>query len=79
MSFLKGLFGKKSEVKGELGYFGLGDWWLSTFTEESPIQTLLSPAATTETIKNRGQRQSDGMAFLISPSYRLRHRVAPVF
>lgn len=34
MSFLKGLWGKKSEVKGELGYFGLGDWWLSTFTEE---------------------------------------------
>jgi hypothetical protein len=24
----------KIEVKGELGYFGLEDWWLSTFSEE---------------------------------------------
>lgn len=29
-----GLFNKKSEIKGEIGYFKLEDWWLSTFTEE---------------------------------------------
>lgn len=28
------LFNKKPIVEGQLGYFGLGDWWLSTFTEK---------------------------------------------
>lgn len=29
-----GLFNKKPVIEGELGYFGLGDWWLATFTPE---------------------------------------------
>lgn len=29
-----GLFSKKSEIKGEIGYFKLQDWWLSAFTQE---------------------------------------------
>ena len=29
-----GIFDKKPQVKGEIGYFGLQDWWLSTFTQE---------------------------------------------
>lgn len=29
-----GLFNKKSEIKGEIGYFKLQDWWLSAFTQE---------------------------------------------
>lgn len=29
-----GLFNRKSEIKGEIGYFKLQDWWLSTFTQE---------------------------------------------
>ncbi len=28
------LFNRKSEIKGEIGYFKLQDWWLSTFTQE---------------------------------------------
>ena len=34
MSFLKRIFGGMPKVAGELGYFRLGDWWFSTFTEE---------------------------------------------
>lgn len=29
-----GLFNKKSEIKGEIGYFKLQDWWLSAFMQE---------------------------------------------
>lgn len=29
-----GLFNKRNEIKGELGYFELQDWWFSTFTQE---------------------------------------------
>ena len=29
-----GLFGRKPKVEGLIGYFRLGDWWLSTFTEK---------------------------------------------
>jgi len=29
-----GLFNKKSEIKGEIGYFKLQDWWLSAFSQE---------------------------------------------
>lgn len=29
-----GLFNKKSEITGEIGYFKLQDWWLSAFTQE---------------------------------------------
>lgn len=29
-----GLFNKKSEIKGEIGYFKLQDWWFSAFTQE---------------------------------------------
>lgn len=29
-----GIFNTKTEIKGDIGYFGLQDWWLSTFTQE---------------------------------------------
>lgn len=29
-----GLFNRKSEIKGEIGYFKLQDWWISAFTQE---------------------------------------------
>lgn len=29
-----GLFNKKPEIKGNLGYYGLEDWWLNAFTQE---------------------------------------------
>ncbi len=29
-----GFLGKKNEIKGEIGYFGLQDWWLTAFTQE---------------------------------------------
>ena len=34
MSFLKKVLAGMPKVSGELGYFRLGDWWFSTFTEE---------------------------------------------
>lgn len=27
-------FGRKPKIKGELGYFGLGEWWLAAFSKE---------------------------------------------
>jgi hypothetical protein len=33
MSFLRRLLGGEPKTEGELGYFGLGDWWVSTFSE----------------------------------------------
>lgn len=40
-----GLFDKKSEIKGEIGYFKLQDWWLSVFTqkERSHIEEVFHP------------------------------------
>lgn len=29
-----GIFNKQPEIKGEIGYFKLQDWWLSVFTQE---------------------------------------------
>lgn len=29
-----GLFNKKTEIKGEIGYFKLQDWWLTAFSQE---------------------------------------------
>lgn len=28
------LFRRKPQIKGHVGYFGLGDWWLSAFTDQ---------------------------------------------
>ncbi|MBX3000537.1 MAG: hypothetical protein KF893_18600 [Caldilineaceae bacterium] len=33
MSIFKKIFNRQA-VRGEIGYFGLGEWWLSTFDEE---------------------------------------------
>jgi len=40
-----GIFNKKSQIKGEIGYFGLQDWWLSTFTQEEHdhIEEIFKP------------------------------------
>ncbi len=40
-----GLFSKKKEIKGEIGYFGLQDWWLSAFTQEERdhIEDIFKP------------------------------------
>lgn len=39
------LFGKEKEIKGEIGYFGLQDWWLSSFTqvERDHIEDVFHP------------------------------------
>lgn len=39
------LFGKEKEIKGEIGYFGLQDWWLTTFTktERKHIEDVFKP------------------------------------
>ena len=40
------LFGnRKPQIKGELGYFGLANWWFSTFTEQERayIETTYAP------------------------------------
>ncbi|MBV5267758.1 MAG: hypothetical protein JZU67_04500, partial [Burkholderiaceae bacterium] len=29
-----GLFNKTSEIKGEIGYLGLQDWWLGSFSQQ---------------------------------------------
>ena len=31
---LANLLHRQKQIKGELGYFGLGNWWLSTFSQE---------------------------------------------
>jgi tetratricopeptide (TPR) repeat protein len=40
-----GLFNKKKLIKGEIGYFGLQDWWLSTFSQEerNHIEEIFKP------------------------------------
>lgn len=40
-----GIFDKKPEIKGEIGYFGLQDWWLSTFSQEERdhIEEIFKP------------------------------------
>lgn len=40
-----GIFKKKNEIKGEIGYFGLQDWWLSTFNqgERDHIEDIFKP------------------------------------
>lgn len=40
-----GFSSKKSEIKGEIGYFGLQDWWLSTFSqgERDRIEDVFHP------------------------------------
>ncbi|EKD91009.1 MAG: hypothetical protein ACD_30C00052G0027 [uncultured bacterium] len=40
-----GIFNKKNETKGEIGYFGLQDWWLSAFTqdERNHIEEVFHP------------------------------------
>lgn len=40
-----GLFNKKSDIKGEIGYFKLQDWWLSTFSQEERdhIEEIFKP------------------------------------
>ncbi len=32
------IFGRKPQIKGHIGYFGLSDWWLSAFTEQERTQ-----------------------------------------
>lgn len=43
MSFFKRLL--RPKIEGELGYFGLGDWWLDTFTdkERAYIEHVFQP------------------------------------
>jgi tetratricopeptide (TPR) repeat protein len=40
-----GLFNKKSDIKGEIRYFKLQDWWLSAFTQEERdhIEAVFQP------------------------------------
>ena len=40
-----GLLSSKPKVEGEIGFFGLADWWLSTFTEQERrrIETVYQP------------------------------------
>ena len=40
-----GLFNKKFEIKGQIGYFELQDWWLLTFskTERDRIEDIFKP------------------------------------
>lgn len=48
-----GLFEKKSEIKGEIGYFGLTKWWLATFTKEERdhIEDVFHPLGSDPTSK----------------------------
>lgn len=41
-------FKQNSQIKGKLGYFGIGDWWLSTFSEAERkyIQEAYKPFST---------------------------------
>ncbi|PIZ46777.1 hypothetical protein CO180_03505 [candidate division WWE3 bacterium CG_4_9_14_3_um_filter_41_6] len=40
-----GFWNKKTEIRGEIGYFGLQDWWLSTFSkaERDHIENIFRP------------------------------------
>lgn len=59
-------------VEGELGYFGLGGWWLSAFTRaeqnhiEASYQSSGSPAGTRRLTKGRGQSSFHGAAGLLT-------------
>jgi len=50
-------FKRKEKVEGELGYFGLGDWWLSTFTEEERnyIEKVFQPMGGEEKPLTQGE------------------------
>lgn len=45
MSLLKRLFGRQPKIDGEFGYFGLGNWWLSTFddVERDYVEKVYQP------------------------------------
>jgi tetratricopeptide (TPR) repeat protein len=47
------MFNKNKEVKGEIGYYGLQDWWLSAFTEEerNHIEDVFHPLGSNQNDK----------------------------
>lgn len=53
------MFNKKSEIKGEIGYFGLKDWWLSAFTQEERdhIEEIFQPMGSEPGSKPLTQRE----------------------
>ena len=62
---MPGLPNKRSEIEGEIGFYGLAEWWLSTFTPTERIQ--IEKVA----VKNRGvSRKLDGLRTLDSVRFK---------
>ncbi len=60
MHIINRILGKRLKIGGELGYFSLGDWWLSTFstTQRQHMETLFQgseiPAGTRPLTRDQG-------------------------
>jgi len=60
MHILNRIFNRHPEVGGELGYYGLGSWWTSTFSPrerqylEGTVQSPSLPAGTRPLTRDRG-------------------------
>jgi hypothetical protein len=60
MHIINRILGRHQEIGGELGYFGLGDWWLSTFSTkqrrhmEALFQGPEMPAGARPLTRDRG-------------------------
>jgi len=60
MQLLTRILNRHAEIEGELGYFGLGPWWLATFSArqrrgiEAAFQTPELPARARPLTKDRG-------------------------
>jgi hypothetical protein len=61
MSILSKVFGKRSQATGELGYFGLTGWWISSFSAaereymEAAFRTSTLPANSKPLTRDRGR------------------------
>jgi len=69
MGILRRIFGQHHQTAGDLGYFGLGTWWLSMFSnaERQHMETAFAPAGSRSL--TQGQEPSTfstAAAFLVS-------------
>jgi len=69
MGILKRILGQYDQAAGDLGYFGLGTWWLSAFSnaERQHLETALAPAGSKSLIQGREPSTfATAAAFLVS-------------
>lgn len=56
VGILKQVLIRRNDIEGELGYFGLGQWWLSTFSasEREYVERLYRPSGSRGLTKGKG-------------------------